>query len=38
VMLAEHAAIGDTELRHQFFLHVACNDCYLHSVSLPYFR
>ena len=34
MMLAEHAAIGDTKLSHQFFLHVACNDSYLHNVSL----
>ena len=36
IVLTEHAAVSDTKLCHQFFFHVACNDSYLHSVSLPY--
>ena len=37
MMLTEYAAISNTKLSHQFLLHVACNDSYLHNVSLPHF-
>ena len=34
IMLAQNTAVGDTELSHQFFFQVMCNDRNLHSKPL----
>ena len=34
IMVAENTAICDTELNHQFFFGVMCDECNIHSCSL----